>query len=504
MDNIFGKNFIDGYVPDILELLSNLSSDEVFTPPKIVNQILDTLPSKIWNDKSLKFLDPGCKSGVFLREISKRLMKGLVKDFPEEGERRYHIFKNMLYGNAITQLTSLISRRTLYYTKEPNQKDYSVVQFKDNDGNIKYKQTDHLYENKKKCVYCNASLEEYDRAKKGRETHAYDFIHKNEIFKNMKFDVIIGNPPYQLGDGGFGASASPIYQKFIDQAKKMGARYVAMIVPARWYSGGKGLDEFRDEMMKDKRMKILVDYPDASECFPGVEIKGGVCYFLWDSEYNGKCKISRYFNGEIISTDERSLDEFPTFVRFNEAVPILRKVEKKNLGNIVNQISSRKPFGFATNFEEFSQKETSNSVFIYANKKQGWVKRTKVKVNEDLINKFKILIPKAGEGTPNFPNNIIGKPILTKKNSVCTETYIILGSYDKITDAEKFLSYVKTKLFRMLLYLKKPTQDNPKNTFSYVPNLKMDKEWNDKKLNEYFDLTGDEIKFIDDHIKEMK
>ena len=329
MDNIFGKNFVDGYVPDILELLSNLSSDEVFTPPKIVNQILDTLPSKIWNDKSLKFLDPGCKSGVFLREISKRLMKGLVKDFPEEGERRYHIFKNMLYGNAITQLTSLISRRTLYYTKEPNQKNYSVVQFKDNDGNIRYKQTDHLYENKKKCVYCNASLEEYDRAKKGRETHAYDFIHRNEIFKNMKFDVIIGNPPYQLGDGGFGASASPIYQKFIDQAKKMGARYVAMIVPARWYSGGKGLDEFRDEMMKDKRMKILVDYPDASECFPGVEIKGGVCYFLWDSEYNGKCKISRYFNGEIISTDERSLDEFPTFVRFNEAVPILRKVEKK-------------------------------------------------------------------------------------------------------------------------------------------------------------------------------
>lgn len=320
----------------------------------------------------------------------------------------------------------------------------------------------------------------------------------------MKFDVIIGNPPYQLGDGGFGASASPIYQKFIDQAKKMGARYVAMIVPARWYSGGKGLDEFRDEMMKDKRMKILVDYPDASECFPGVEIKGGVCYFLWDSEYNGKCKISRYFNGEIISTDERSLDEFPTFVRFNEAVPILRKVEKKNLGNIVNQISSRKPFGFATNFEEFSEKETSNSVFIYANKKQGWVKRTKVKVNEDLINKFKILIPKAGEGTPNFPNNIIGKPILTKKNSVCTETYIILGSYDKIADAEKFLSYVKTKLFRMLLYLKKPTQDNPKNTFYYVPNLKIDKEWNDKKLNEYFDLTGDEIKFIDDHIKEMK
>ena len=341
MDNIFGKNFIDGYVPDILELLSNLSSDEVFTPPKIVNQILDTLPSKIWNDKSLKFLDPGCKSGVFLREISKRLMKGLVKDFPEEGERRYHIFKNMLYGNAITQLTSLISRRTLYYTKEPNQKDYSVVQFKDNDGNIRYKQTDHLYENKKKCVYCNASLEEYDRAKKGRETHAYDFIHRNEIFKNMKFDVIIGNPPYQLGDGGFGASASPIYQKFIDQAKKMGARYVAMIVPARWYSGGKGLDEFRDEMMKDKRMKILVDYPDASECFPGVEIKGGVCYFLWDSEYNGKCKISRYFNGEIISTDERSLDEFPTFVRFNEAVPILRKVvstkeliDKKTLANL--------------------------------------------------------------------------------------------------------------------------------------------------------------------------
>ena len=215
-------------------------------------------------------------------------------------------------------------------------------------------------------------------------------------------------------------------------------------------------------------------------------------------------KCQEYFNGEIINTDERNLDEFPTFIRFNEAVPILRKVEKKNLGNIVDQISSRKPFRFATNFEDFSEKESKNSVFIYANKKQGWVKRSKVKLNEDLINKYKVLLPKAGEGSPVYPNNIIGKPILTKKNSVCTETYIILGSYDKISDAEKFLSYVKTKLFRMLLYLKKPTQDNTKQTFYYVPKLKMDREWNDEKLYDYFELSKEEINFIDEHIKEMK
>ena len=330
------------YNPDVLSCLANLSSDEVFTPPQLANSMLDLLPPELWTDKKATFLDPGCKSGVFLREIAKRLDKGLEAQIPDRQKRMDHIFTNQLYGLAITELTALLSRRSVYCSKTANGK-YSVCEaFNTPDGNIRFGRVEHTWE-KGRCVFCGANETDYERGEE-LESHAYAFIHTDKpkrIF-DMQFDVIIGNPPYQLSDGGFGRSASPIYHNFVQQAKKLNPRFLTMIIPSRWFAGGKGLNDFRAEMLGDDRIRKLVDYEDASEVFPGVDIAGGVCYFLWECDSRGPCEVTNVHNNETV-VSLRPLNEFQTFIRHGQAVPIIRKVLAKGEKSMSEQVSSRKP-----------------------------------------------------------------------------------------------------------------------------------------------------------------
>ena len=500
------------YNPDVLTCLANLSNDEVFTPPEVANQILDMLPQELFKNPDTKFLDPACKSGVFLREIAKRLIVGLEPQIPDLQERIDHIFHEQLYGISITELTSLLSRRSVYCSKYPNSK-YSVSEFDNAQGNIRFKRVEHTWKNNK-CVFCGASKEQYNR-NNDLETHAYELIHKNnpeEIF-NMKFDVIISNPPYQLSDGGGdGSSAQPIYHKFIQQAKKLNPKYLTMIVPARWYSGGKGLDDFRAEMLNDDRIREIHDFPETSDCFPGINIRGGVCYFLWDNTYHGTCDVFNHKQDNINEMKRPLLEDgAETFIRYNAAVSILSKVMAFEEENMSEKVSSRLPFGIPSNFSKYVSKEDSeHSVILYRSErsknaeKRVFINPINITKNIEWKDKIKILVSKASPGGDEYPHSIISTPILAEKNSVCTETYLIVDFVNTKEEGENLISYMKTKFFRFMMSLIKNTQNISKGVFGLVPVQDWTEEWTDEKLYKKYGITQDEIEFIDSMIKPME
>jgi site-specific DNA-methyltransferase (adenine-specific) len=510
--------FETNYNPDVLTCLANLSNDEVFTPPNMANEMLDLLPEEIWRDKNATFLDPVSKSGVFLREIAKRLMVGLETEIPDQQERINHIFKNQLYGIAITQLTSLLSRRSVYCSKIANG-EYSICEdFDDEQGNVLFKRIEHTWKSGK-CQYCGASQEVYDRDDV-LETHAYQFIHTEnpeEVF-DMRFDVIVGNPPYQLGDGGFGASAAPIYHKFVQQAKKLNPRYLTMIVPSRWFTGGRvgDLSTFRDEMLNDDRVRIIHDFVKASDCFPGVEVKGGVSYFLWDRDNRGLCKVYSHEGDDITSMSERPLLEegLDTFIRTNEAISILRRVSKQNEDSFDCLVSANDPFGFDVRVKnsmkrvkpQYKLKAFNDSVYFYYN---GWKKSGLghidakfIKKNREWVNTFKIFVPKA-VGSGDTRADII-KPFVPEMNSCSSETYIVIGPFKTKAEMENVLSYIKTKFFHFMVGLKKNTQECRRNVYELVPMQDFAESWTDEKLYKKYKLTEDEIAFIESMIRPME
>jgi len=493
------------YNPDVLTCLANLSNDEVFTPPSLANQILDLLPAAIWQDKDARFLDPVCKSGVFLREIAKRLLVGLESAIPDQKQRIDHIYRNQLFGIGITELTGLLARRSLYCSKNANG-PYSVCDsFTTEQGNITFTRIEHTWKNGN-CVFCGVAEKAYDRDD-ALETYAYEFIHTEtpETIFNMKFDVIIGNPPYQLGSDG-GTRDIPIYNKFIEQAKQLNPRFLCMIIPSRWMASGLGLSEFRRVMLNDRRIRKLVDFPVASEVFPGVEIKGGVCYFLRERDSEGDCAVTTIRGNEVVGPLNRDMREFDVFVRDSRALNILRKVLSKKEPSIIDILSVDKEFGWTSNFTGFHEKQKAGDVpihYIKSGKRLiGWIGRSEIKKSSHLVGTSKVLIPKAYGAGEGVPHQILGQSIISPNPSVCTQSYLFF--YIDSDEASKSLnSYLRTRFFRFLVSLRKITQDATRSTYTWVPQQAWNQTWTDEELYKKYGLTTEEIAFIDTMIRPM-
>lgn len=496
------------YNPDVLSCLANLSNDEVFTPPEIVNAMLDMLPQELFKNPDTTFLDPACKTGVFLREIAKRLIKGLAPQFPDLQERIDHIFHKQLFGIAITELTSLLSRRGLYCSKYPNS-EFSVSHFPDAEGNIRYKRINHTWKDGR-CIFCGASQKEYERGEE-LETHAYEFIHTvnaEKIF-DMKFDVIIGNPPYQLNDGGNGASARSIYHLFVMQAMKLQPRYLSMIIPARWYTNGKGksIDEFRDLMLNCNQISNLVDFANSADCFPGVTIAGGVCYFLWERDYKGKCKVINKTT-QTETTADRYLGEFNILVRNNIAINIIEKLHLNDTSTFSRQVKPRSYFSIFSTARGTENRTLTDDVILLSSSGKGFYQRQKASDRDNIIDKYKVIITYAmsGGNKPTSEGNyqVISSLQILQPNEVCSETYLILGVYDNEEQAQNLVSYVSTKFFRFLLLQALTSIHITKDSFCFVPIQDYSKPWNDEELYEKYSLTNNEIGYINSIIKPME
>ena len=519
--------------PDVLTCIANLSNDEVFTPPEFANRMLDAIAeawaannggADLWADNTVKFLDPCTKSGVFLREITSRLTKGLEKQIPNLEKRVDHILTKQVFGIGITQITSLLARRSVYCSRHAKG-DHSIAKsFADDDGNIWFQRIEHTWQGER-CKFCGAARSVFERGQ-DLETHAYALIHSDniktriaEIFgEDMQFDVIIGNPPYQLSDDGFGTSAAPIYHHFVEQAKALEPRYLSMVIPARWFAGGKGLDEFRESMLNDNRLRSIDDYLSASDVFPGVGLKGGVCFFLWNRDNAGQCRVTTHFKDWEDSTSTRQLLEkgADVFIRFNEGLSILKKVvaveggesdslelpESKRFDRLV---SSRKPFGLETTFKGKATKR-SGDVLIYQNGGRGYVTRESIPTGTELIDKWKVYTGRAAPGTGNkdtYPHRIISTPFIGEPESISSETYICIGPLDSKTEAESVLSYLSCRLTRLLILLHKPSQDTTRKVYTFVPTQQWSQKWTDEDLYAKYGISEGEIAFIEKVVRPM-
>lgn len=542
-----------GRNPDVLTCIANLSNDEVFTPPEFVNRMLDNVAmfwtkpddgENLWSNPDVTFLDPFTKSGVFLREITRRLTEGLEEVIPDLEERVDHILTKQVFGMGITDLTSMLTRRSLYCSKWANG-PYSVAKSFDNEqGNVWFERTEHTWVSgtewvvtadkdgnpikkftNSKCRFCGVSQKALDRGDE-LETHAYAFIHTDnikariaELFgDDMQFDVIIGNPPYQLNTAGFGTQARPIYQRFVEQAKVLDPRLLCMIIPARWFSGGMGLDEFRESMLTDDRVRSIDDYLTASDVFPGVGLKGGVCYFLWDRDNRGPCRVTTHYKDEEPSTATRPLLEkgADVFIRFNEGLSILKKVVAVETGStdtlalpeskqFMRLVSSIGAFGLDTTFRG-KKTGSGNDLKVYRNGGVGYVARSQITKEQQAFDKWKVFVGAAAPGTGNkdtYPHRILSTPFLGEPGSISSWTYNYIGPLDSKAAAESVLSYLSCRLTRLLILLHKPSQHTNRKVYTFVPTQNWTQTWTDEALYIKYGITKEEQAFIEKMVRPM-
>jgi site-specific DNA-methyltransferase (adenine-specific) len=516
-----------GRNPDVLTCIANLSNDEVFTPPEFANRMLDTLAegwaagnggADIWADSNVRFLDPCTKSGVFLREITTRLIRGLATEIPDLQARVDHILTRQVFGIAITRLTSLLARRSLYCSKHATGEHSVAKGFESDEGNIWFERTEHSWVGGR-CSYCGAGQATFDRSQ-DRESHAYALIHAGDakafvaqLFGGkMHFDVVIGNPPYQIAADEAGQNVLPIYNLFIEQAKKLEPRFITMVTPSRWMAGGKYLDEFRSTMLGDRRVSAIVDYHNAADMFPSVGINGGINYFLWDSSHDGDCAVTTVRGGIEIGPHERDLNEFDVFIRDIRAVGILRKVLASSEPSFSNLVSPRDPFGpaLSSNFKDYHAVPRMGDLQIHLNlgtkRETAWASSAYVTKSHHLVDAWKVLIPKAGSGREREKSGVdlvLSPPLIAAPQSVCTLTYVVAGPLATKEEAESVYTYLRTRFVRFLISLRKISQDAPRGVYGFVPQQDWNLNWTDQALYQKYGITNEEIEFIESMIRPM-
>jgi site-specific DNA-methyltransferase (adenine-specific) len=525
---------IRGRNPDVLTCIANLSNDEVFTPPEFANRMLNTLAEAwakahdgedVWTNPDVRFLDPFTKSG--------RLTQGLEEKIPDLESRVDHILTQQVFGIGITYLTSLLARRSVYCSKWANGEHSIAKSFDNESGNVWFERLEHTWEGgtewvytadaqgnqieklkNGRCKFCGAPQLLFDRAE-GLETHAYAFIHTDDIKArlselfggDMQFDVVVGNPPYQMTGGGGGSNDSSIYHLFVQQAKQLEPRYLSMVIPSRWLAGGRGLDDFRKEMLSDGHLRRLVDYTKMSVAFPGVDFEGGVGYFLWDRDDTGPCLYTLHLGDEQLEAVERDLGAHDVFVRDSRAAEILDKVLAFAEPTMKELVSGDTPFGLATNYADFSQKRFKGALELHVSVKQkrvvAWMKDSVTK-NRQLIPEWKLFLPKAYGERGAIPAIVLGPSIAAGPNAVCTQTYVAAGPFQSEAEARSCQAYLRTRFARLLISLRKITQDLPRATYSWLPQQEWSHEWTDQELFDKYGITGEEVSFIESMIRPME
>ncbi|WP_026460601.1 Eco57I restriction-modification methylase domain-containing protein [Schaalia suimastitidis] len=525
--------------PDVLTCIANLSNDEVFTPPEMAAAMLDLAAEawardhngeNLWANPNARVLDPFVKTGVFLREATHRFNDGLASLIPDPQERVNHILTKQIFGIAITELTALMARRSVYCSKYANSEHSICTAFDTPEGNIWFERTEHTWDDKtgtresrvdplsgeeifvrtgRRCSYCGAGEEDYGRGEE-LETHAYAFIHTNNIYErineifgaNMHFDLIVGNPPYQLSDGGgSGSSAVPIYHRFIEQAKNLDPELITMIIPSRWFTGGKGLSAFRKAMLTDDHLTDLVDYPNSRDVFDGVDIAGGVCYFLRGRLPAQMCKVTTITNGHEF-VEYRRLDEYESFVRDNRTLRIIRKVDKQKFGTFSEIVSARRPFGIDSSFTG----SVDGDLYLFSSSGDARINRADVPKGHALIDTWRVLLSKsssehAGQTDKSGRKRVLSRIEVMPPGSVSTESYLIIGPFSSENEAHNAAEYMRTRFFRYLVSAILITQNISRASFIMVPQVDLSQRWDDRDLYERFNLSADEIELIEQTIK---
>ena len=489
--------FDDSLQEDIFDYIPPQKTNQIFTPRHVVKLMMDMLEKEnpdIFKDSTKTFIDLYTKSGLFLTEITKRLFKNLEDEIPNETERMKHILEKQVYGVAPTNII------------------YNIVK-------------EYIYSNFDNILTDN--LVQYDLTtcvKKGSLMEKLTGLYRGE---NVKFDVIIGNPPYQEEDGGAQASARPVYHHFVQAAKSLNPEYITYITPSRWFVGGKGLDSFRDEMLNDLHLKEIHDWLTPEDIFPNTNIRGGVNYFLWDKNFNDdSIRFASYKDGKKISDLIRPLaiEGIDILLRDNIGIKVLEKIYKNNyegISTIAEIVSPRKPFGFSGYFindRRFNNTEVllKQPIICYAKGwTKGYIERDIVEMRSEWIDKWKIFTPRANNiGTELSDDNFnirIGEP-----GTICTESYIVIGAdnnYDR-SEIESLGKYLQTKFSRFLHSLAKGSQDATSKTYRFIPiqdfSVNSDINWEcsiteiDEQLYKKYGLSQEEIDYIEYNIKSME